>query len=52
MKDEPAIVKELRQAEKLGLLKFKSQGNLSISEEEYDEEDADYLAGRYKDLKE
>ncbi len=30
MKDEPAIVKELRQAEKLGLLKSESQGNLNI----------------------
>lgn len=30
MKDEPAIVKELKQAEKFGLLKFDSQGNLNI----------------------
>ena len=30
MKDEPAIVKELKQAEKLGLLKFDSQVNLNI----------------------
>ncbi|MCJ7571027.1 MAG: PAS domain S-box protein [Candidatus Thermoplasmatota archaeon] len=30
MKDEPAIVKELRQAEELGLLKSDLQGNLSI----------------------
>src|SRR4030042_3698618 len=30
MKDEPAIVKELKQAEKLGLLKFDSQGNINI----------------------
>ncbi len=55
MKDDPAIVKELRQAEKLGLLKSESQENLSVSEEECDEdeeEDADYFAGGYKDLKE
>jgi PAS domain S-box-containing protein len=38
MKNEPAIVKELRQAEKLGLLKYELQGNLRVDEEEYNKE--------------
>jgi PAS domain S-box-containing protein len=53
MKDEPAIVKELKQAEKLGLLKSESQGNLDYVEKEEcleDDEDINYFAGGYKDL--
>ena len=53
MKNEPAIVKELRQAEKLGLLRSESQGNLRFSEEENnDDKNSKYLAGDYVDLKE
>ena len=55
MKDEPAIVKELKQAEKLGLLNSESHANLNISEEECDEneeKDADYFADDYEYLKE
>ena len=35
MKEEPAIVKELKNAEKLGLLSFESKGNLSFSNKEH-----------------
>jgi PAS domain S-box-containing protein len=54
MKEDPAIVKELRQAEKLGLLKSESQSNLNYAEKEEGEdegEDINYFAGGYKDLK-
>lgn len=53
MKDEPAIVKELKQAEKLGLLKSESQSNLDYAQKEECEEgeDINYFAGGYKDLK-
>ncbi len=54
MKEDPAIVKELRQAEKLGLLKSESQSNLNYAEKEEgedEEEDINYFAGGYKDLK-
>jgi PAS domain S-box-containing protein len=55
MKEEPDIVKELKRAEKLGILKCESQASLEYSEDkelDKEKEDEDFFTGGYSDVTE